>query len=190
MRKTRVALATLLLAVVIFGCAQAVADGEHPPHTEHPAAGATAPAATSGADHPGHVIAWHQETTRADWYAGILEGEQREQQAMEAARAASAGRLQGPGTAAAGGGDCESLAAELGLSPAILWRESRCSTDAYNASGCGGRGCLGAAQVDSGHFAPVSPWNGNVPGSCYGLDPNDPGQYAECVSRLPASAWG
>jgi len=192
MKTTRTVLAALLLAVISLGCAQALAEPEpdHPSHPERPTAGAPVPASISGADHPGALVVWQQEATRADWYAGILEGEQREQQAVEATRAASAGRVQGQGTQAAYGGDCQSLAAELGISADILWRESRCSRDAYNRGGCGGRGCIGAAQLDAGHFAAVSPWNSGTSGVCFGLDPNNQADYAECVSRLPASAWG
>jgi hypothetical protein len=95
-----------------------------------------------------------------------------------------------PRPAAGIAGDCQALADEWGLPVYVIQRESGCRLDAYNPGGCGGRGCVGLAQLDAGHFAAVSPWNPNVPGACYGLDPSDVGDQRECASRLPASAWG
>ena len=71
----------------------------------------------------------------------------------------------------------------------IVQRESRGQCGAYNANGCSGRGCIGWAQVDAGHFAARSPWNPNVPGTCYGLT------YNACVNRLSGGGsnlgpWG
>lgn len=59
----------------------------------------------------------------------------------------------------------------------IVQRESSGQCNAYNHGGCGGRGCLGWAQIDEGHFWADSPW-GSGPGSCYGLS------YNGCVSKL------
>jgi hypothetical protein len=80
-----------------------------------------------------------------------------------------------------------SVAVECGntvLPDEIIRRESGGNCDAYNPTGCGGRGCIGYAQVDAGHFWAVSPWNPNVPGTCYGLG------YNECVERLWAGGSG
>lgn len=172
--------AVLVLLVVVIGGA-AVAEDTHPPHRERPVAGASVPLAAVGGDHPGDVIVFVEGVDRALWIRGVEEA-----RAVERARSSVRPAVVGGGI----GGDCAQLSAQLGLSEAILWRESRCTWGAYNVGGCGGRGCIGPAQVDLGHFAPVSPWNGNVPGTCADLDPNDPKQYAECVGRLPASAWG
>ena len=184
MTKTRIVLCALLLAVVSVGFALP-AGGEHPPHQARlTAASGSLPLAAVGADHPGEVVAqveFYEGVQRAEWFAGV------EAQAVADLAGRSPVRSGG---GFVGGGDCAALAAQLGLPEAVLWRESRCSWDAYNATGCSGRGCLGPAQVDRGHFAEVSPWNSNAAGSCAGLDPDDPAQYAECVSRLPASAWG
>lgn len=183
--KYRTLVAALLLALISLGCAQALAEPEpeHPSHAARPTAGASVPAAISGADHPGEVIEFKEGERRAEWIQGVLDAE-------EAQRVADLARRPVRASVGGGvGGDCAQLSAELGLSPDILWRESRCSWDAYNATGCGGRGCLGPAQVDAGHTAEQSPWNPKVAGTCYGLDLSDPAQYAECVSRLPDSAW-
>lgn len=45
-------------------------------------------------------------------------------------------------------------------------------------------------QEDLGHFAEVSPWNSNVSGSCYGLNPQSQADQAECATRLGPGAWG
>ena len=66
----------------------------------------------------------------------------------------------------------------------IVARESGGDCDAYNATGCGGRGCSGYAQLDAGHFAAVSPWNPNVAGTCYGLG------YDQCVEKLWSGGAG
>lgn len=177
--KYRTLVAAFLLALISLGCSQAVAvEPEHPSHAARPKAGAPVPAAVSGADHPGEIIEFWEA-----WAYGVLVAEAQ-------ARVASTSRSPVRASSGTGvGGDCAQLSAELGLSEQILFRESRCSWDAYNATGCGGRGCIGPAQVDQGHTAERSPWNPDVPGTCYGLDLSDPAAYAECVSRLPDSAW-
>ncbi len=71
----------------------------------------------------------------------------------------------------------------------IIMRESGCRYDAYSATGCSGRGCVGLYQLDEGHFAAVSPWNPNVSGVCYGLT-YSPADQDECASRLGPGAWG
>lgn len=184
MSKSRIVFAALALAVVSVGCSSALASGEHPPHVARPTAGASVLAAISGADHPGEVIEFKEGERRAEWFAGVARAE------AEAARAREvASRPIRVPAGGAVGGDCAALASQLGLSPDILWRESRCQWVNSDPSFCSNRGCLGPAQIDSGHFRDVSPWNGNVPGTCAGLDPNNPADYAECVSRLPDSAW-
>ena len=167
-----------------------IADPEpdRPPHRERPTAGvAIAPPslAAVGGDSTTAV-----ETQVRDFVQGVLDEQERAAEREAALADLARQRPVRSGVGFVGGGDCAALAAELGLSEAILWRESRCSTDAYNATGCSGRGCLGAAQLDAGHFAPVSPWNSGASGSCADLNPSIPSEYAECVSRLPASAWG
>jgi hypothetical protein len=79
----------------------------------------------------------------------------------------------------------------------ILRAESGCRLDAYNPTGCGRRGCVGAAQLDLGHFAADSPWNDSpaVSGQCHGLDPWSIPDQQECVRRLSndgtnLAAWG
>lgn len=183
--KYRTLVAALLLALVSLGCARALADPEpeHPSHRERPTAGASVPAAISGADHPGEVIEFKEGERRAEWIQGVLDAE-------EAQRVADLARRPVRASVGGGvGGDCAQLSAELGLSEQILFRESRCRWDAVNVTGCGGRSCVGPGQVDLGHTYERSPWNPNVPGTCYGLDLSNPADYAECISRLPASAW-
>jgi hypothetical protein len=159
---------------------------DRPPNMERPKAGAPVPLAAVG----GEVIdpapldaAYGQQINEAIYAQAAVE---------ETARVEAARSTPKRGVAPQGGsfaGDCARLSAELGLPESVLWRESRCRTDAVNPTGCGGRSCLGAGQLDAGHFAPVSPWNASVPGTCAGLDPSDPADYAECVSRLPRTAW-
>ena len=92
------------------------------------------------------------------------------------------------GTAAPSGCD------QYGIPADIVIGESGCNPDAFNATGCGGRGCIGATQLDLGHFAEVSPWNGNVSGGCFGLDPYSYADQQECTSRLLGTGglahWG
>lgn len=72
----------------------------------------------------------------------------------------------------------------------IVYTESRCDPNAYNATGCSGRGCIGLYQLDQGHFAAVSPWNGNVSGTCADLNPQSQADQRTCAERLGPSAWG
>lgn len=170
------------IIISVFGLSTlAGAEEPHPPHVLRPTAGAAAPlplAATGGEDITAALTTW-------------AEGITREHERLAADTMAATGRsTSGPSVAADATGACEELASKFGLSPAILWRESRCSTDAYNGTGCGGRGCVGAAQLDLGHFEPVSPWNPKAAGSCSDLDPGSLDDQAECASRLSPSAWG
>lgn len=166
-----------VLAVLCLGIAtQASFDAEKqsaPPHVE-PAG------ARVYQDYPNMLDAQAQvafiEGTISAWIAA------EEARLVEEARTVDL-RRRVPSPTEVPSGDCAALAAELDVPPAVLWRESRCRTDAYNATGCGGRGCLGAAQLDAGHFYERSPWNPNVPGTCYGLS------YSECARKLPSSAW-
>ena len=91
-----------------------------------------------------------------------------------------------PALPAAGDGECVNPV----VPESVARRESGCRWDAYNPTGCGGRSCLGFYQLDAGHFAAVSPWNPNVSGSCYGLDPSTREGQTECASRLGPGAWG
>lgn len=96
--------------------------------------------------------------------------------------------IQVPPPVVAGNGDC--------ANPVIPeWKarqESGCRWDAYNPTGCGGRGCLGFYQLDEGHFYAVSPWNSNASGGCADLAAVrwEPWAQTECASRLGPSAWG
>lgn len=88
--------------------------------------------------------------------------------------------------ASGGSGSC----ANPVVSSAIAQRESGCNWNAYNASGCGGRGCIGFYQEDAGHYYAHSPWNPSQPGACYGLDSSTQAGQTECASRLGPHAWG
>lgn len=103
----------------------------------------------------------------------------------EEARRRSASRSYQPTSASYGSfnSDCATLSSQMNLPESILWRESRCSW-AYNPTGCGGRGCLGPAQLDAGHFSHVSPWNSSASGSCAGLNPEVQSEYIDCVNIL------
>jgi hypothetical protein len=174
--RLRITIAALILAAIGISAMTPEPATDHPPHARPAESGWTLAPVTEA----GYSPAW-------EWHEP--EGTQREEEPLivEAPVEHMAG--EPPVRSDVGstvGGDCAALAAELGLPEAVLWRESRCSRDAYNPGGCGGRGCVGAAQLDQGHFAPVSPWNSNASGSCAGLNPDDPGQYAECVGRLSA----
>ena len=177
-------LAVLTIVVSAMWLQIATSEEQHPPHKARPdLAGVqigSLPLSATGGDLP-------DVAGITTWIEGVERHESEEAARLEAARSVAERRVAPQGTGPSG--DCAALAAELGLSTDILWRESRCSTDAYNASGCSGRGCLGAAQLDAGHFAPVSPWNSAASGACADLNPSIPSEYAECVSRLPASAW-
>ena len=101
-----------------------------------------------------------------------------EARAAEEARQRATRRSSSTATPSSSGHDpCAESIADLLPAP-IIQRESRGQCSAYNHGGCGGRGCLGPAQIDEGHFYAVSPWNSNVPGTCYGLS------YRGCVIRL------
>lgn len=169
--------------VAALGTQAVLAEPDRPPHPAPPAAEATAPfgLAVTGGDSTKPI----EEQVRA-WFEGV-EREQQAQAALEDLARRSAVRSP---VGFVGSGDCAALAAQFGLPESVLWRESRCSLDAYNATGCSNRGCVGAAQLDAGHFAAVSPWNPGTSGACYGLDPSVVADQVECASRLPASAWG
>jgi hypothetical protein len=85
------------------------------------------------------------------------------------------------------GGSC----ANPVIPEAVARRESGCRWDAYNPTGCSGRGCIGFYQLDEGHFAAVSPWNPNVSGVCHDLQGVEwePWAQTECASRLGPGAW-
>ena len=177
MTRFTIGLVTVLAVVCTALGIQAAFDAERqsePPYVAPPVAEASAPLAAVGGDTAQPVF---------DWIEGIRVEE------VAVADVAGGSAVRSP-VGSVGSGDCAALSAQLGLSESVLWRESRCSWEAFNATGCGGRGCVGPAQLDLGHFAPVSPWNSSASGSCADLDPDDPQQYAECVGRLPASAWG
>jgi hypothetical protein len=125
-------------------------------------------------------------TTAANFAQALLDdaAHDRAEQARRAqVRSASSSRPSSG--AAASSGNC----ANPVVPESIAMRESRCTYDAYNRTGCGGRGCIGFYQIDAGHYAADSPW-GPGHGSCYGLgDPWDPAVQTECAKRLGPHAW-
>lgn len=186
MTRLAVGLSFVLAALCTGIATQASFDAEKqslPPHVEPPDAEVTE-------DVP---VFRPEDIDRTVVYLGAvehqrLEQERREREAIAVAVAIEADRarqtvprVSRPSTGVSG--DCARIAAEFGLPVSVIIAESRCQPDAYNPTGCGGRGCLGAAQLDAGHFAAVSPWNPAVAGTCYGLS------YEECARRLPSSAW-
>lgn len=178
--RARTAVAAVALAVVSIGCTTALAEPatDHPPHVERPTAGASAPLplAATGGEQPAAQIEWIEGENRARWYAGVELAEREAAAAREAAARAVPRSVGGGG----GSGSCDLTG--WTLPDEILIRESRCSEDAFNATGCSGRGCVGAAQLDLGHFANPSPWGGV--GACWGLDPYSVADQQECVRRL------
>lgn len=185
---------TVIMIVVMFGVTAVLLapKSEHPPHTrpqktvepEHVNTAAPPPD-TVGAGHPGDVIiwaateAWFKGVAEAEWYAGVQQ--ELERQAAAAAAAAAQRRNR---TSSSSSPRYATECGNTALPDRIVYRESRGNCDAYNPSGCGGRGCIGYAQIDQGHFQARSPWNPNVPGSCYGLS------YNECVEKLWAGGNG
>jgi hypothetical protein len=124
-------------------------------------------------------VAADREVDRVNAYFAILDFQRglEEEAARQAEAAAAAARSRGRSS----GRSSASISVECGntlLPGYIVQRESSGDCNAFNATGCGGRGCIGYAQLDQGHFSPVSPWNPNVPGSCYGLS------YNECVHKI------
>ena len=92
-----------------------------------------------------------------------------------------------PTAPAAGDGEC----ANPVVPESVARRESGCRFDAYNPTGCSGRGCVGYLQIDEGHFYVVSPWNSNVSGACVDLAAVkwEPWAQFECGARLGPGAW-
>ena len=132
---------------------------------------------------------WSERRTLTDWvavyeYRTWIEGVERERLAEEARiRAAESDARQrvAPNTTSF---SRVATGCTIILPSEIVARESGGDCDAYNATGCGGRGCSGYAQLDAGHFAAVSPWNPNVAGTCYGLG------YDQCVEKLWSGGAG
>jgi hypothetical protein len=99
------------------------------------------------------------------------EQERNTRAAVEAARSRPVGTVVHSGT-------CENIP---GWFPTgIAWRESRCSYDAYNPTGCGGHGCVGLYQFDSRHF---DGW-ANGQAACGDLNATIPSEQDECAWRL------
>lgn len=147
---------------------------------------ATSPEAIAMSDFDATVRVLHDE---AWWLTENARLEAAEEHAGVTGRPTGSGPAPGTGRnepAPASNPDC----ANPIISEATAMRESGCQWDAYNPGGCGGRSCLGFFQLDAGHFYAVSPWNPNVSGSCYGLDPNTREGQTECASRLGPGAWG
>jgi hypothetical protein len=173
--------ALVLVAGLGMQAASVAQDTSAPPHAARPAAGVFgSPALIVLGDPEGTASAVTDVEVSA--YLAAVEAQRIEQERLEEEARQAAIRRTVPRAATSISGDCAALAAELGVSQDILWRESRCR-NVDNPTGCSGRGCLGPAQIDAGHFQAVSPWNPNVAGTCYGLS------YAECAQRLPRTAW-
>lgn len=182
MNRARTVVVVFALAAVSIGAASWSAERtSSPPHVAPPAAEASGPVslAVVGGDVPQQAIdreAWIEGVARGEWFAGVELAEREAAAAREAAARAVPRSVGGGG----GSGSCDLTG--WTLPDEILFRESRCSEDAFNATGCGGRGCVGAAQLDLGHFANPSPWGGV--GACWGLDPYSVADQQECVRRL------
>jgi hypothetical protein len=121
-----------------------------------------------------------QAENERKWYEAVAAEEQRQydeaQRQKVAAAVEQSGGNDNQGGSSSGHDPCaEPISGDLPDN--IVQRESHGQCDAYNHGGCGGRGCLGWAQIDEGHFSADSPW-GSGPGSCYGLS------YNQCVSKL------
>jgi hypothetical protein len=177
-----VGVAVVAFALVAGLALQVAQDTSAPPHAARPAAdvfGSPALIVLGDPEGTANLITIIEVNT----YLSAVEAQRIEQERLEEEARQAAVRRAVPRTPTGFGGDCAALAAELGVSESVLWRESRCRWVDSDPSFCNGRGCSGPAQIDNGHWYPVSPWNPNVPGTCYGLS------YAECAQRLPRSAW-
>ena len=173
-----------VIAVVLLGAAVVDDSGEwgavrtsHDPHV----APADARVNTGTSDQA--FTDWSERRDLEVWvaqyeYRTWIEGVERER--IEQERLAYLARINTTGSNARGSvqGTTPTYGCNIILPDSIVQRESGGNCDAYNAAGCGGRGCLGYAQVDAGHFAATSPWNSNVAGTCYGLS------YDDCVAKL------
>jgi len=105
-------------------------------------------------------------------YLAALEAERQAEQArLEAAR-------RTPTVRTVPTGDCSNIPGWF--PPGVAWRESRCSYDAYNPTGCGGNGCIGAFQFDARHF---TGWQ-NGQAACGDLEPWTVDGQNECAWRL------
>lgn len=195
MRFFRAFLFVVLVTVLALVTTTLRSDPEHvkPDHVAPPAAealGTPLPLVAVGGDLPdvNAMKEWFDGVARAEWFAGVQA--ELDRQAREAAARAVSRRA---GSSGGVGGDCAAIAAEFGLPPRILERESGCGTNNWNGTGCGGRGCIGPTQLDLGHFAERSPWGGV--GACVGLDPESRADQIECTNRLSGGGsnlapWG
>ena len=174
-------LAGLLVVVAAAAVGQAtVWMLDHPPHAEPAAARVITPGVMY---EPGLEVQHEIGRIEHDEHQARLAAQA--QAEAEAMAAAQRPRTTGSTPTRDLGPECAALSAQMNLPAEILYRESRC-TWAYNPTGCGGRGCLGPAQLDAGHFNDTSPWNPNASGSCAGLNPEVEADYVQCVDRLSA----
>lgn len=182
MRHTRIVLVAFFLAVVSVSASTALHDEaeftaakqSEPPHAARP----TAAYGTSEYLTP-EQIQLRDEIDFAIWL--VREREREEIERLERAQKDAASRVV---PSRSGTSTPSTECGNTVLPEHIVQRESRGQCDAYNATGCGGRGCVGFAQLDVGHFAAVSPWNPSVPGTCFELS------YSECVEKLWAGGSG
>lgn len=136
-----------------------------------------------GEDPVDQAVRQHEERIINEYLAAE---EARRQKDLEAAMAAA---RPAPVATATPTGDCSNIPAWFPTG--IAWRESHCSYDAYNPTGCGGYGCIGAFQFDARHF---TGW-ANGQSACGDLDPGTVDGQNECAWRLSRGgtqfgAWG
>ena len=140
-----------------------------------------------GEDPVDQAVREYEERITSEYLAALAaEEEARRQADLEAAMAAPRPAVQ---PTSVGVGGCENIPAWF--PQAIAYRESRCSYDAYNPTGCGGYGCIGAFQFDARHF---TGW-ANGQSACGDLDPGTVDGQNECAWRLSRGgtqfgAWG
>lgn len=165
------ALTVVLVAVLAFAVGRATA--QEPSSTSTAASTADASTASSSATYrpptvnPDPVVVMAEIALRFRW----VQADSLNKIAEAGERTAATAVVASPVSASSGGG---STGCDGHVVPGyILQRESGCSYDAYNPTGCGGSGCIGLYQLDAKHYN----------STCAGLDTSPAGQD-ECASRL------
>lgn len=156
--KFRMLVLAFVAALAVAGCADATAEPQVQPQWTPRG---VMPAAASGADFPGDVLAFVDELNRVAWIAAV-----EAEQAREAFAARSAPVVRP--SSYAGVGDCTGFA----IPDHIIQRESGGDPYAVNQSS----GAFGCAQVMPFHWAPG--------GACAGLDPYSIDDQRTCVDWL------
>lgn len=184
----RVLVRVLVIVGMVAVLAAAVPDprDDHPPHVRPAAMGGAIGNEAADAVAAGDLVAWLEGVDRAEWYRGVQE--ELDRQAAEEAAALVAQSRARSTTGVPRSGAPASCAGVAWVVPVdIVIGESGCSFDAYNATGCGGYGCVGAYQFDTRHFGS---WGG-----CADLNPALPEDQHECARRLSSDGanlapWG